>query len=103
MRLDVDHVGGQRGTEPSSGILTERTAPGDQAHPAVLTRDRSCNDSVTRVLDAHREAKLRKDYAAINKLTKMLPATKAARYRQIEGKIRAAIRHELAANIPLVE
>jgi hypothetical protein len=49
------------------------------------------------------QAKLRKDYAAINKLTKMLPATKAARYRQIEGKIRAAIRHELAANIPLVE
>jgi hypothetical protein len=49
------------------------------------------------------QAKLRKDYAAINKLTKMLPATKAARYLQIEGKIRAAIRHELAANIPLVE
>jgi hypothetical protein len=65
MRLDVDHVGGQRGTEPSGGILTERTAPGDQAHPAVLTGDRSGNDSVTRVLDSDREAKLRKELIAI--------------------------------------
>jgi hypothetical protein len=47
------------------------------------------------------EAKLRKDYAA--KLTNALPAAKAARYLQIESKIRAAIRYELAANIPLVE
>ena len=47
------------------------------------------------------EAKLRKDYAA--KLTKVLPGTKAARYLQIESKIRVAVRYELAANIPLVE
>ena len=47
------------------------------------------------------EAKLRKDYAA--KLTASIPAAKAARYLQIETKIRAAIRYELAANIPLVQ
>jgi hypothetical protein len=47
------------------------------------------------------EIKLRKDSAA--KLTKAIPAAKAARYLQIESKIRAAIRYELAANIPLVE
>ena len=47
------------------------------------------------------EAKLRKDYAA--KLTAAIPAAKAARYLQIESKIRAAIRYELAANIPLVQ
>jgi hypothetical protein len=47
------------------------------------------------------EAKLRKDYAA--KLTAAIPAAKAARYLQIESKIRAAIRYELAANIPLVD
>jgi hypothetical protein len=47
------------------------------------------------------EAKLRKDYAA--KLMGALPATKAARYLQIESKIRAAVRYEIAANIPLVE
>jgi len=47
------------------------------------------------------ELKLRKDYSA--KLTKAIPAAKAARYVQIESKIRAAIRYELAANIPLVQ
>ena len=46
------------------------------------------------------EARLRRDYAA--KLTKALPATQAARYLQIESKIRAAIRYEMAAVIPLI-
>jgi hypothetical protein len=56
-------------------------------------------DEVIAIDDA--EAKLRKDYAA--KLTAAIPAAKAARYLQIESKIRAAIRYELAANIPLVQ
>jgi hypothetical protein len=47
------------------------------------------------------EAKLRKDYAA--KLTAAIPAAKAARYLQIESKIRAVIRYEMAAAIPLVD
>jgi len=47
------------------------------------------------------EVRLRRDYAA--KLTRVIRAAKAARYLQIEGKIRAAVRYELAANIPLVE
>ena len=47
------------------------------------------------------EAQLRKNYAA--KTLKVLPGWKAARYLQIEGKIRALIRYELAAEIPLVE
>jgi hypothetical protein len=46
------------------------------------------------------EARLRRDYAA--RLTKALPATQAVRYLQIENKIRAAIRYDLAAAIPLV-
>lgn len=46
------------------------------------------------------EVKLRQSYAA--KLGKVLPATKVARYLQIENKIRAIVRFELAAQIPLV-
>ncbi len=46
------------------------------------------------------EANLAKTYAP--KLTAALPAMKAARYLQIESKIRAVVRYELAANIPLV-
>ena len=47
------------------------------------------------------EAKMKGSYAP--KILAVLPATKAARYIQIENKIRAAIRYELAAGIPLVE
>jgi hypothetical protein len=47
------------------------------------------------------EVKLMKTYVA--KLSKILPATKVARYLQIENKIRALIRYELAASIPLME
>ena len=46
------------------------------------------------------ELTLRKSYAA--KLDKVIPAKKAARYIQIENKIRAAIRYDMAAGIPLV-
>jgi hypothetical protein len=47
------------------------------------------------------EAKLKASYAP--KILAALPATKAARYIQIENKIRAVIHYELAAGIPLVE
>src|SRR5262245_10198331 len=46
------------------------------------------------------EVKLRQSYAA--KLGKVLPATKVARYLQIESKIRTLVRFELTAQIPLV-
>jgi hypothetical protein len=47
------------------------------------------------------EVKLRKAYSA--KLAGVLPGKKAARYLQIENKVRALLRYELAAEIPLVE
>ncbi len=47
------------------------------------------------------EAQLRKDYSA--KLAKALPGKKVARYLQIENKIRAVIRFDLAAQIPLAQ
>jgi hypothetical protein len=45
------------------------------------------------------EVTMRKTYSA--KLSGVLPGKKVARYLQIENKIRAAIRYELAAAIPL--
>jgi len=39
----------------------------------------------------------------VSKLSKVLPPKKVARYLQIENKIRAAVKYDLAANIPLVE
>jgi hypothetical protein len=46
------------------------------------------------------ELKLRQSYSA--KLGKVLPTTKVVRYLQIENKIRAIVKFELAAQIPLV-
>jgi hypothetical protein len=47
------------------------------------------------------EIKMRR--ALATKLAPILPAKKSARYMQIENKIRAALRYELAGGIPLVE
>jgi len=47
------------------------------------------------------ETELKRDTMA--KLDKVIPGIKIARYLQIENKVRAIIRYELAANIPLVE
>jgi hypothetical protein len=47
------------------------------------------------------EARLQESY--VPKLIKVLPPKKVARYLQIENKIRAAIKYELAGGIPLVQ
>jgi hypothetical protein len=64
------------------------------------------NDVAKKLLDEalavdDAEAKLKSSY--VPKILATLPATKAARYIQIESKIRAAIRYELADGIPLVQ
>lgn len=47
------------------------------------------------------EAAMKKSFAP--KLYKAIPAIKVARYLQIENKIRAALRYELASAVPLVK
>jgi hypothetical protein len=47
------------------------------------------------------EVKLKRTY--VPKLEKAIPGVKVARYMQIESKIRAVIRYELATQIPLVQ
>ncbi len=49
------------------------------------------------------EAELKLKRAYIPKLEKALPEWKVARYLQIENKIRAIVKYELAAEVPLVE
>jgi len=41
--------------------------------------------------------------ASVPKLSKVLPQKKVARYLQIENKIRAAVKYELAEKVPLVQ
>jgi hypothetical protein len=49
------------------------------------------------------EAEVRLKRSYVPKLEKVLPGVKVARYIQIEDKIRALVRYDLAAQIPLVE
>ena len=63
------------------------------------------NDTAKKVLGEvlnveQQEVKLKRSYA--EKVGQVLPATKAARYIQIENKIRAIVKVELAQAIPLV-
>jgi hypothetical protein len=63
------------------------------------------NDTAKKLLSEvlsveEQEVKLKRSYA--EKVGKVLPATKAARYIQIENKIRAIVKVELAQAIPLV-
>jgi hypothetical protein len=47
------------------------------------------------------EIKLKRSY--VLKLEKVLPAWKVARYMQIENKIRALVKYDIAAGVPLVD
>ena len=63
------------------------------------------NDTAKKVLGEvlnveEQEVKLKRSYA--EKVGRVLPATKAARYIQIENKIRSIVKVELAQAIPLV-
>lgn len=47
------------------------------------------------------EAELKAKKAVVAKMEKVLPASRVARYMQIENKVRAIVRLDLAANVPL--
>jgi len=49
----------------------------------------------------HVDGALQQSY--VPKLSNVLPSKKVARYLQIENKIRAAVKYELAGSIPVVQ
>ena len=86
--------------------INQRLAAAIQAYAAAYNAGPVTNDTAKKLLDealAIDDAEVQLKKAAAAKAMAVLPAAKAARYIQIESKIRAAIRYELAANIPFVE
>ena len=81
----------------ATAITTYATAYNSKS----LTDDQAKKLATDALLADEDEVKLRKTYGA--KLVQVLPGKKAARYLQLENKIRAALRYELACSIPLVE
>jgi hypothetical protein len=86
--------------------LNQRAAAMIKTYADAYNKGPVANDVAKKLLDESlavddAEVKLKASYAP--KILAALPATKAARYIQIENKIRAAIRYELADGIPLVQ
>jgi hypothetical protein len=86
--------------------INQRLAAVIQAYAAAYNKGPVTNETAKKLLDealAIDEAEAKLKSASVPKVLATLPAMKAARYIQIESKIRAAVRYELAASIPLVE
>ena len=85
--------------------INERLAKVIKDYAAAYNKGALSDDTAKKLLDEAiaielAEVKLKQSY--IPKLDKILPATKVARYIQIETKVRAIIRYGLADGIPLV-
>ena len=77
-----------------------------RAYADAYNKGAVSNETAKQLLDealAIEEAEVQLKRAYVPKLEKVLPMSKVARYLQIETKIRAAVKNELAAGIPLVE
>jgi Spy/CpxP family protein refolding chaperone len=86
--------------------INQRLTTAIRAYSDAYNKGPITNETAKKLLDeslAIDEAEVKLKSATAPKILAVLPATKAARYIQIENKIRAAVRYELAANIPLVE
>ena len=86
--------------------LNQRTLKAIETYADVYNQGTVPDDVAKKLLDEALdidadEVDLRKSY--VPKFSKVLPAAKVARYYQIESKIRAAIKYEIASGIPLVK
>jgi Spy/CpxP family protein refolding chaperone len=85
--------------------INQRLTAGILAYADAYNKGPVANDVAKKLLDeslAIEDAEVKLKNGFVPKILATLPATKAVRYIQIENKIRAAVRYELAANIPLV-
>ena len=86
--------------------LNNRTRDAIKAYAAAYNQGAVPDDVAKKLLGEAlaiegAELDMRKSY--VPKFEKVLPSAKVARYYQIENKIRAAIKYELAEGIPLVQ
>jgi len=73
----------------------------------VVALNKPLSDAYARILAselvAADEAEIKARRTLLNRVLKALPATKAARYMQIEDKIRDAAAYDIAVTIPLIK
>jgi hypothetical protein len=86
--------------------INQRLSTTIQAYATAYNKGPVPNETAKKLLDeslAIDEAEAKLKTASVPKILAALPLMKAARYIQIENKIRAAVRYELASGIPLVQ
>jgi polyhydroxyalkanoate synthesis regulator phasin len=79
--------------------LIENYAADYQAKTLTDEKAKKLTDELVAIGKAEAELQA----ASVPKLSKVLPPKKVARYLQIENKIRAVVKYELAKAVPLVE
>ena len=87
------------------GAVNQKLRKTIQEYADAFSKGPIPNDTAKKLLNEvlaveEAEVKLKRSYA--EKISKVLPAAKTARYLQIETKIRAILKAELAQQIPLV-
>jgi hypothetical protein len=86
--------------------LNTRTGKAIVAYADAYNKGAVSNQTAKKLLGdflAIEESELKLKRLYISKLEKVLPGAKVARYIQIEGKIRTAVKYELADAVPLVD
>jgi len=86
--------------------INQRMGAGIKRYAAAYNKGEVSDETARKLLNEmisieDAEVKLKRSY--VPKLEKAIPGVKVARYMQIENKIRAVVRYELAAQIPLVQ
>ncbi len=93
------------GYQKELGQINQRLEKTITEYAEVYKKGSVPNDTAKKLLNevmAVEEAELNLKHSYAEKLGKVLPTTKVARYIQIENKIRAMVKAELAQRIPLV-
>ena len=86
--------------------INERLIQALQSYAADYKNKSMTNEKAKKLTDEYlsiEQAEVKLKSSSVPKLSKALPATKVARYLQIENKIRAVIKYDLAASVPLVQ
>jgi len=76
------------------------------SYATVYRSESTDGDQATKLIDeriAIDQAEVERDRAFVPKLVAVLPPRKVIRYMQIEAKVRAVVRYELADRIPLIQ
>ena len=86
--------------------INERLIQALQSYAADYKNKSMTDEKAKKLTDEYlsiEQAEVKLKSSSVPKLSKALPATKVARYLQIENKIRAVIKYDLAASVPLVQ